>query len=92
MLEPTAEPAVAGVPSLAHTHLVRGGSLMLEPTVAGVPESCAYPPRQRWVVDAGAYSEMTAVCARVGCNITDPPLTRWVCAGSSVFGPRVISL
>ena len=33
----------------AHTHLVRGGSLMLQPTDRGTrPRIPAYPPRERW--------------------------------------------
>jgi hypothetical protein len=43
-----------------HTHLVRGGSVMLQPT-----ESCsasfAYPPRQRWVLDASAYKATVSI-------------------------------
>src|SRR5687767_12855714 len=42
----------------AHTHLVRGGFLMLEPTRRRrTAEPGAYPPRQRWVPDARAYWE-----------------------------------
>jgi hypothetical protein len=56
---------------------------------------CTYPPRQRWVRDVAAYNRAltpiwfdsrvrvtpvrTTGCAHVGCNIKDPPLTRWIC-------------
>jgi hypothetical protein len=58
----------------AHTHLVRGGSLMLEPTRAACcwlrSEAFTYPPRPRWVADAGAYqgheaNRQVTVCAGV---------------------------
>jgi hypothetical protein len=43
-----------------HTHLVRGGFLMLQPTagaqhVLPTMPVTTYPPRQRWVPDVVAY-------------------------------------
>ena len=41
---------------LAYTHLVRGGSVMLQLTRhLRVPSISSYPPRQRWVRDVTAY-------------------------------------
>jgi hypothetical protein len=70
---------------------------MLEPTKTAARRLPAYPPRQRWVVDAAAYiKELTSKpigpqFARVGCNIKDPPLTRWVCGGRSSTSSRASS-
>ena len=47
--------------SRLHTHLVRGGSLMLEPTKdidARLPLCSAYPPRERWVPNGPAYKHV----------------------------------
>jgi hypothetical protein len=70
------------------------GAYNLPPLPAAASESSSYPPRQRWVADAGAYNRAPHTFlvrlapasrtgrstrrAHVGCNITDPPLTRWV--------------
>jgi len=86
MLQPTKSRSARSF----HTHLVRGGSLMLRPTgrrrtAGGARSPAAYPPRQRWVLDVTAYSRklwsnrFTGELFDVGCSINHPPLTRWVC-------------
>ena len=74
MLTPTTRSAVR-VPRLfssrfAHTHLVRGGFVMLRPTIGNV-ESCR---------DGREETGREPHCLLVGFSISDPPLTRWVCA------------
>ena len=52
--------------ALAHTHLVRGGFVMLKPTRSAVRLSLllftiwAYPRRETWVRDARAYKKRCA--------------------------------
>ena len=58
-----------------HTHLVRGGSVMLQPTtnrMCVIVRFCTYPLREKWVSST----------RRLRCRPQhqDPPLTRWVCA------------
>ena len=82
---------------LAHTHLVRGGFVMFEPTRSAVRLSWLISrPRGREIEtvhptvgynitdptshEVGMRGTWRARLRIVGCNITDPPLTRWVCA------------
>jgi hypothetical protein len=53
MLKPTAKALCA----LLHTHFVRSGFLMLQPTVNR--PGAAYPLRKKWVPDVAAYCEPT---------------------------------
>ena len=80
MVKPTLR---AATPSrFPHTHLVRGGLLMLQPSQAlsyyphslHVGRNITNPPLTRWVFGAEAFIRRLGA---VGRNITNPPLTRW---------------
>jgi hypothetical protein len=69
--------------SVCHTHLVRGGSLMLQPTDgAACPPISGYPPRKRWVLDAPAYRRLS-----VGSFLHTHLVTRWV-SDAPTYRPR----
>jgi len=73
------------LPVLVHTHLARGGSVMLQPT-GGIADffRCSYPPRERWVRDASAYRRHR----RLLPLFIPTSRARWVCARIRTQDPQ----
>jgi len=66
---------------LLHTHLVRGGSMMLRPTILDGADQTGTPAKATASIthlSRGGYARLGH--SFVGFTITDPSLTRWVCA------------